>query len=447
LELIYQVKRPEMESLGTFLRGLRQSRRLTQADVALTAGVGRVTLNRWERDLQQPRTADLEAFLRALGVSPSQARVARSLLDTPETRARERRRDQALISRTDAQSGIGPMPHGGDLLRALRLRRGLTREETAVRVGVREWTLRRWEKAETWPTHPQLHALCFELRAHPAEMLALSSGDFKPPMLVESSARKRSLRVQIDSLFERARLWHAHSRDAHTESLKELGFLALEREAWLLAARSRHGQRLLSYLYSYHAQFLSSYEQWEPCGIYAGRALDLLLPGERPDEVRLLAALSLAKAESYQRGGARPQRGIAVLKHWIDVIHFPEYKAWLLGDFAKYIAQSGEAQRGLRLLDTAKGIAANCDNPAELWNREIDVLQILLWQGKYEQVLDWPYDPRYIPPQYLLLEAEARLQLQQPDIAEERLQTAAQLIERYGLIHLRTRVQEIAHYI
>ena len=49
-----------------------------------------------------------------------------------------------------AQAGVSAMMHGGDLLRTIRIRRGLSLEEAAHHVEVTGGTLRRWEKMEVW---------------------------------------------------------------------------------------------------------------------------------------------------------------------------------------------------------------------------------------------------------------------------------------------------------
>src|SRR5437016_2875076 len=130
-------------NLGEFLRSLRKEEGLTLEQAARAAGIGRVTLNRWETGVHQPRLPELEALLGALRADPQRKRQALALMDAP----RARKRTRALIAQIGERAGIGPMPNGGDLLRAMRMRRGLSREAAAERIGVSTRTLRRWETA------------------------------------------------------------------------------------------------------------------------------------------------------------------------------------------------------------------------------------------------------------------------------------------------------------
>src|SRR5438128_27725 len=130
---------------GRFLRQLRKAQKLTLEEAAQKAGVGRVTLNRWETGAQKPRVKELESLLSALAASPTQRRKALALEERlPQV-------ERVAVIRAAEQQGLGPMPHRGDLLRAMRLRRGLSLEAVAERLGVTTRTLRRWESAEVWP--------------------------------------------------------------------------------------------------------------------------------------------------------------------------------------------------------------------------------------------------------------------------------------------------------
>src|SRR5688572_1766966 len=98
--------------LGTLLREWRTSRGLSLGGLALKASVGKATLSRWESGASRPRIAELEAVLDALRSSPAQRLEALAGIEAP--RAAQRLR---------AAPAGGP-PVRGDLLRAMRLRRG-----------------------------------------------------------------------------------------------------------------------------------------------------------------------------------------------------------------------------------------------------------------------------------------------------------------------------------
>src|SRR5262249_42250266 len=132
--------RPDSTTIGGFLRTLRTARRLTMAQAAEKAGVHRATLHRWEKGLAQPRLSELTTLFSALEVSEPQKRNALRLMDAP----RAARVVQQEVIQIAAQTGVSAMPHGGDLLRAMRLRRGLSLEAASRPVEVTGGTLRRW---------------------------------------------------------------------------------------------------------------------------------------------------------------------------------------------------------------------------------------------------------------------------------------------------------------
>ncbi len=64
---------------------------------------------------------------------------------------------------------------GGDPLRAMRLRNGLSLEALAAQTAVATRTLRRWEQGETWPDLTHLYALCRTLNAHDSKSMGPSA--------------------------------------------------------------------------------------------------------------------------------------------------------------------------------------------------------------------------------------------------------------------------------
>ncbi|RYG58656.1 transcriptional regulator, partial [bacterium] len=203
-------------SLGSFLRELRQLRSLSQTRAAKLAGIGRVTLNRWETGVQQPRLLDLESLLSALDTTQQERLKARSLLGTPflskQTPPALGEPGQSVIERVTVPNGIGPMPHRGELLRALRMRRGLSQEETAQKIGVTTRTVRRWESSEVWPAPAYISSLCYCLEARTEEMVALTTGNllFLPDLENASLAELRTYGYQL----------FFYSDDTHTQALK-----------------------------------------------------------------------------------------------------------------------------------------------------------------------------------------------------------------------------------
>lgn len=59
-----------MQAVGTYLKMLREQRRMTQAQAAALIGVSVKTLNRWELGRHQARLSSLSHLVTALGGSP-----------------------------------------------------------------------------------------------------------------------------------------------------------------------------------------------------------------------------------------------------------------------------------------------------------------------------------------------------------------------------------------
>lgn len=428
---------------GPFLRQLRQSRGLSQVRVAEQAGIGRVTLGRWESGNQQPRLFELEAVLNALGTTKDEARQASQLLGRMGGRLQE----MASEARIGAQTGIGPRPHGGSLLLAMRLRRGLSQDEAAAKAGVAVRTLRRWEKAEAWPSATQLHTLCYVLGAHPQEIAALSSGEAK----LEFGAAQENL--SVGELYERCQALHHYAGDPQTEALKELGFLALEAQAWPLAARSEGGRQILSRIYSCHANYYSTYERWNEGAFYADRALELVGCDQLPERGTIQAGIAAARCATYRGRRPSPKRGLEILRYWLDCARWPVFESWILSDMAKYYALDGDVSLSLQLAQRAREVAARqvveaSDQRYDLYLRELDEAEILFQTGEASHVLDIVerernnLQPEHVA-QFRLLEADACLSLQLVSRANDCVQEALGLIDKWELARFQPRAQKL----
>ncbi|RYG55952.1 XRE family transcriptional regulator, partial [bacterium] len=375
-----------------------------------------MTLNRWENNHHQPRVADLESLLLTLSASQEQRQQALALLGTPPAQAQIR----SIIVQIDKQKNIGPLSHGGDLLRAMRTRRGLSREETAKRVGVTTRTLRRWEKAEVWPSPTHLQTLCYVLQARTEEMVALTTSHL--------SSQSGEGNYSLNELIERGTAL-CHYPGSMPEALNDLHFMTLEAQLWPLAARSEAGAQFLAKVYSCHAHQLSCYERFSEIGHYAHLALDLWSPNGTPDVFQAMAGIAAARAAVYSGGRHTPERGLAVLKHWLDAIPWPNFQAWILSDMAKYLAQDGQVESAIALARQAQEISERCD-PIEFANRELDIAQIMIWNGQAAQALPLIDRHRHsLTPYSLLLEVEANLNLKDLDRASEKLKEVLELVK------------------
>src|SRR5262249_6558631 len=133
-------RRTMAEQVGTLLWQWRTESGWSQGRLARLAGVSKAALSLWEAGKRQARPPELEATLDALGVTPAQRALALSRIDAPRALRR--------LRTTPLGDGLVAPPSAGDLLRALRLRGGWTQEQVALRVGVRQHTVTRWESGD-----------------------------------------------------------------------------------------------------------------------------------------------------------------------------------------------------------------------------------------------------------------------------------------------------------
>jgi transcriptional regulator with XRE-family HTH domain len=152
--------------VGLVIQEARLSQRLSLRQLADKAGVSKATLSRWEAGKSRPYAPELAAVLETLQVPETARRQCFQQLGTPQA--------ERYLSKT-APDGA-PLPiSGGELLRALRQRTGLTQADTARAVGVTQALLSRWEHNDCWPDDEKLARLCAALNATPGEKVGLTT--------------------------------------------------------------------------------------------------------------------------------------------------------------------------------------------------------------------------------------------------------------------------------
>jgi transcriptional regulator with XRE-family HTH domain len=391
--------------IGQLLRQLRRKRRLTLEQAAQAAGLSRSAVNRWETGVNQPRLAELNALLEALGASPQQRRAAIAQMDAPRAQAQV----QAEVTHIAEQVGIGPKPNGGDLLRALRMRRSLSLEVVAERLGVTVRTLRRWENTEVWPSTEQLHQLCYVLKAQEEEVIALTCGRFA----LRSSEKRVSLEALETELRELLRNFHNISNLAAIYALADMTYLALEARIWPLAARDPAARNLLASFYARHADHLAGMNRFVEAARYVERAFEML-PKRQPSEpFWLYAGIASARTLVYRGTQPAPARGIRQLRYWLPLAQEPAFQAWILADIAKYEALQGEMTQALQLAEQACRVVVRCENTTEWTLRQQDQAQVALAASRPEEALSLLTKQEALAPRQRakarLLQAEAHL--------------------------------------
>lgn len=104
--------------------------------------------------------------LQALEVPEGLQRQCFQALGTPQA--------ERYLAQNTTESQALPVS-GGELLRALRVRRGLSQADAARAIGVTQALLSRWENNDCWPENTRLLALCQVLQATPGETHGLAT--------------------------------------------------------------------------------------------------------------------------------------------------------------------------------------------------------------------------------------------------------------------------------
>jgi transcriptional regulator with XRE-family HTH domain len=315
-------------SLGSHLRQMRASRGLSLRQLAQASRVNPSTLSRWESDATCPRVYELEAVLTALRASDSERALAWQQLNAPRA---------VRVITTESLSLVLPAraaPIGGELLKAMRRRRGWTLEQVAFHVGVTVSTVSRWERSEGWPSEQQLSHLCAVLGASEAEHAALQGGRGVLHWLPFPAASA----CDLAGLLEAVRTHQIPIEPA----LMELVYSCIEGRVWQLVGCGKAQVGLLLDAYAYHCSWLVEQARIQEAQQPASRALRLFerVHSMRPHWFGVLHALAKGAAELGSRPS--PLEGVAILRRWLPHAeqHAPEYEAWFLRDIAEYLSFS-----------------------------------------------------------------------------------------------------------
>jgi transcriptional regulator with XRE-family HTH domain len=365
-------ERKMTEGLGSYLQELRVVQGLTTAQLARKAGIRRATLSEWQAEKRRPRLPELEAVLSALGISELQKRQAREKLRTPAQVQRLRMQAEARDPSLEALAGHAP--HGGDLIRAMRLRRGWTQSQLAQRAGVSQATLVRWERAEQWPRTEQLHRVCYLLAASEDELVALTLGRFS---LADGGVRLTEAEIQarLDYIFRTRTL-------PSENALAELRLLSLMGHAWNLATGYASGRQILAQVNSTYADHLYLRRRFVECRAVAIRALDIHSQCRGGEDGVNRAAIRLAEASAKCGGRQGLDSAIEILERWrfhpADQKDGVVQSGWMLADLARFKAMRGQTDDAMALGQQALQESTSADSHIEQLFRGYDLAEVLL---------------------------------------------------------------------
>lgn len=366
------------------MAALRWGRGLSLRQLSRSAGVSHDALGAWERGERLPRLPELEAALAALGVSPAERGRLVALVPAPRALSYVR------AAATGKVQLIGPMPGGGDLLRAMRGRRGMTQAQAARAAGVSQGRLAHWERSEDWPAPERLRALCFALGASAEETAALTDGRGALPGWDEGEdAEAWSYKGRVASpddplgcLIKRTYF--------HADALRDLRSLSLERALWL---RARESEAFRSHLHdacAYRARAMMEEGRSGEIGVYADRTWDLARQGYGRSQFWAWGVIASASVLRHGSGRRRPRpdAAAALLAGVVAEAAPDENQAWLLGEMALTLAGAGRADEAIRASLQAQAVAETMPDPAEGWFRRRDHAVLLAALGRYGEALD-----------------------------------------------------------
>lgn len=330
-----------MYRLGELLRTLRKNRGFSQEQLAVQARVTVRTLQYWEANQQQPRDVELESVLKALQTTPQDRARVYALL----TEQRIVRLGANMTPGSDVPTSLlGPLPGIGDLLRALRVRRGWTQEQLAAEMQINRVTVIRWEATRMLPFEEDMQRLCLLLQAAPEEQAALQARRLSPSswphqLTLEACREQFELLLQI------------RSGDALLMPLADLHMLALKRQLRFLLSQSSEALLLLAKLETHHSWWLYMHGRTPEACAGNWRALNLTRWKRGTEEI-WTPALNLLSAHAAG-GVCGPENAVRLLHPWLRLLSASS-RLYLLCDMALYAGLAQQPEEAASFLKQAQ---------------------------------------------------------------------------------------------
>lgn len=361
-----------LHSLGSYLAQLRQERGVSYSELARRASVSRSTLYNWEAGRSLPRVHELETVLQTLGASPEERQRALTRLEAPRAQRRLREIEEPLPPTIS-------LPHGGELLRSLRVRRGWTQIQVATALQIRQPTVARWERAESWPTPDLLLRCCELLQARPPETAMLLRGAFS----LTPSPTGKTIESDLPERLQ-ARLAAVQHQLQHPDwyASGDLLYLSLEAEAAPLL-RSEEGRIQFARLLLQHAAYLSQRCQPPEAGRLAEQALSLLpTRGDQWNDLRLSADIYWAVWKFPMEKHAR------LLQPWLDRPLPRASRSWVMAQISGSLSDQGETELALLMKRQSLVVSERGGSAEEIQRRRNSLGEMLVGLGRVEEAAD-----------------------------------------------------------
>jgi transcriptional regulator with XRE-family HTH domain len=408
--------------IGVFLRELRQSRGFSVGQLAARAQIGKATVSRWENGACQPDLPTLTAVLEVLQVPAAHRERALELV--PAARAlRERRevvREQALALGVEEAR----LPAAGDLLRAMRRRRGLTLEQLAAALRVAPGTLSRWEQSQSLPPLERREELFQLLGACPEEQAVLMQWRL-PDAALEAHSLDALEQEYLD----------LHARQTSQKALIDLRLLTLEARIWRLLPR-RAACRLLTQTYTLHGRWLCTWGRAPEAGWYSQRTLELGVQ-EFPAEAFWLEAVHLGAFIAVHGGPVfRPERGAERLRPWVEEATARGWETTIYRDLGGYLGECRQFDAAFACLQRARQAAERAGLPDASRLANANQVYILRLAGRSPEALALLPQDEHPDPHHRMIEtshrASALFEVGEKAAAHEEVARAYALAHAYG---------------
>ena len=361
-------------TFGSCFRDLRKKYGWTQEQAANAAGISLRTVIYWEKDERVPRLPELQTALAALGATETETSACLRLLRAPRAVHLAQERAAEL-----APAQIGSLPHTGDFLKTLRLRRHWSQEQTAAEMGIHLTTLCRWERLDAAPAADDLARLCALLGATTAEARALASPHLSVPPLPDAAVSLADWRTRIAAFGQQAEI--------PQNPLTDLMALMLRRELWVIAAQRPEAQNLLAELDARYAQWLALRNRTAESERYARRALEMVAGRFAPEPFWLDAIRSAAVA-AVEKPTRAPEQGYRIFRRWRSYFTEPTLQARVYHSMAEYASQAGRDATALALLGEAETAIARKPDAAALDRAKMARARIYTRNGRIFEALD-----------------------------------------------------------
>lgn len=432
-----------IQTLGERLKQLRQERGWTQEKLADKAQVTARVLRYWESSSQCPREMELESVLKALKATSKEKQQVYALL--PETRT-IRQMPNVIMSDSIPPSLPGQIPGIGDLLRAMRHRRGWTQEQLAAEMKVSRTAILRWETTRNLPSEDLLERLCLLLNASLEEKDVLSArrllpGHWALQLTLEECRHQYALLRQIQD------------GNNGLMPLTDLYSLSLKRQLYSLLPHSPEALPLLTKVEVHHCWWLYMQERTAEACAGCWRLLQLADSTLASDN-SFVGALNLLSAKVVSSANGE-QNAIRLLSRWLKIL--PErLHYWLLCDMALYAGRAQQASAAHHFLNRAQQVRCHviATEPGREWHidwyYQMATGRVFLSTGKADVALE------RLPPLELtgdenlislLVWAEAALAAEEKHLASRYLGEAQSSLTKLPLPQRQAKFDQLARQL